>query len=420
MADPRSELIRIDQKGVAHPIGVVASQRMRPHQGAYRLLPSPDHVVLMRYTGEDGVVDADDGAIVRLAGEIVAAGTICDIFALLAQTGWRGVLSVHQDSTTRSIYLDKGSVVGVKTNAAEERLGRVLYHYGKRSKEQLASVEYELKHGQRFGETAINLGYLSQEDIYKGFAKQITEVVVGAMHVSDGTYFFLDGFQDGETVSQHAVSINALLMDGVTRMDEMRYFEEKIPSSDHVPKPLSDRSPPPDNLVSLFAMVDGQKNVKVLGRLSGLGEFETTKRLYGLLQSKHISIKPPLYSEGPAAIVLAANEVLFAIFEHAQKTAIVAEIRQSLDGFKVGAGVFYDMLFQGAGPDHQGRLDVARVIGNAPMVAQGEDIKTSLRKLLFDYVSFALYSLGSLASGKPDIKLTPAVEAALSVLRPSS
>src|SRR5690606_29813380 len=114
MADNRDELIRIDSQGVAHPIGVVASQRMRAHEGAYRVLPAPSHVVLMRYTGEDGRVDEGDGAIVRVAGEITSTGTICDILALLAQTGWRGILSVHTKDATREIFMDQATVLGVK------------------------------------------------------------------------------------------------------------------------------------------------------------------------------------------------------------------------------------------------------------------------------------------------------------------
>ena len=93
MRDPRAELVRIDSHGQAHAIGSVASQRLRGHQGAYRLLPTPRHVVFMRYTGEDGERDASDGAVVRLAGEITAPGALCDIVALLAQTGWRGDLA---------------------------------------------------------------------------------------------------------------------------------------------------------------------------------------------------------------------------------------------------------------------------------------------------------------------------------------
>src|SRR5688572_21381209 len=137
MAGIRDELIRVDAQGVAHPIGVVASQRMRPHMGTYRVLPAPAHVIIMRFTGEDGQVDAGDGAIVRLGGEIVAAGTLIDIFALVAQTGWRGVLSVHQGEQERRIYIDQSNVIGVRSNVTDECLGRVMYRYGHISEEDL-------------------------------------------------------------------------------------------------------------------------------------------------------------------------------------------------------------------------------------------------------------------------------------------
>src|SRR5688572_23151646 len=104
MRDGRQELVRIDSRGEAHPIGVVASQRMRARAGAYRLLPAPGHVVFMRFTGEDGRRDAEDGAVVRLAGEVTAPGMVCDVLALLGQTGWRGELVVLEGDSVRSIF----------------------------------------------------------------------------------------------------------------------------------------------------------------------------------------------------------------------------------------------------------------------------------------------------------------------------
>src|SRR6187431_2392520 len=104
MKEARDELVRIDARGEAHPIGAVASQRMRARAGAYRVLPSPSHVVFMRYTGEDGRRDAEDGAIVRLSGEVTAPGALCDVLALLAQTGWRGELVVLDGDDVRSVF----------------------------------------------------------------------------------------------------------------------------------------------------------------------------------------------------------------------------------------------------------------------------------------------------------------------------
>jgi hypothetical protein len=394
MRDVRDELIRIDAQGVAHPIGTVASQRMRPHQGTYRLLPGPEHVVFMRFVGDDGQVDEGDGAIVRLAGEIAAPGTICDILALLAQTGWRGILCVHEDTTTRRLFIDRGNVIGAQTNAKRERLGQVMYRYGMLTEEELGRVEVGVGPGRRFGEVAIELGVVQKEQIYNAIRRQIEEVTFGAMAASDGTFFFLDGMDEAQLPVRQVVSLNALLMDGVTRLDEGKYFQQKIPSKDYVPERVEGTDPGPD-YAALWSRLDGRRSVEELGRITGLGEFETTKKLYALVQAKHVVIHPPRQSGGLEGIVAAANDVLSAAFRAAEETGQAEELRRSLEAFTVGAGVLYDLLFRGAGPDAQGRLGAERVAQNAPLVSRGTDPEQTVRQLLFDYASFALFSVGS-------------------------
>lgn len=418
MRDARDELIRIDAQGVAHPIGVVASQRMRPHRGTYRLLPGPDHVVFMRYTGEDGRVDDGDGAIVRLAGELTAPGTMCDVLALVGQTGWRGVLSVHQDDICRCLFLDQGTVIGVQTNAPDERLGQVMFRYGLLTEEQLERVAENTTQGRRFGEVALELGFLQKEDVYKAIRRQIEEVVFGAMTVSDGTFFFLDGFDDVQMPIRQVVSVNALLMDGVTRMDELKYFREKIPSKDHVPQRADGVESVAEEYQDVWVHVDGRNTVEEIGRITGLGEFDTTKKLYALAQAKQVIILPPRRTGGPSAVVEAANEVLVAAFQVAQRAGQAEELRSSLVSFAVGAGVVYDLLFQGAGPDADGRLDPAKVVANAAMVAPGEDPEATVRQLLFDYACFALFSVGSMLGKEGEGALQREVGEALSRLRP--
>jgi hypothetical protein len=390
---------------------------MWAHAGAYRVLPAPSHVVLMRYTGEDGKVDADDGAIVRIAGEITTTGTICDILALLAQTGWRGILSVHTTGATREIYMDQGTVFGVKSSDSEEWLGRVMYRYGHVSEEDLATIDKVVDGGKRFGEAAVELGMVTKDQVYKAFSQQITEVVVASMHVNDGTYFFLDGFHDSDLQTRQSVSVNSLLMEGVTRMDELTYFQQKIPTVEHVPAMTGQVEEPREEFMDVYQYVNGENSVRELGRLTGLGEFETTKKVYGLLQSKHVAIKPPKFSGGPVAVVEAANDVLTAAFRRATAAGRTQELRESLNTYVVGQGVFYDMLLQGAGPDAAGRLTADRVVDNAQMVAQGGNVELTLRKLLFDYVSFALFSLGSTLGEEQERMLQNEVDEALNTLR---
>jgi hypothetical protein len=418
MRDARDELIRIDAQGVAHPIGTVASQRMRPHRGTYRLLPGPDHVVFMRYTGEDGRVDEGDGAIVRLAGELTAPGTVCDVLALVGQTGWRGILSVHEDDITRSLYLDQGNVIGVQTNAPGERLGQIMFRYGLLSEAQLAEAEGHVTQGRRFGEVALELGFLQKEEVYKAIRLQVEEVVFGAMGVADGTFFFLEGLDEAHVPTRQLVSVNALLMDGVTRMDEVKYFQEKIPSKAHVPQRVEGVDKVAAEYQNVWAHVDGKTSVEELGRVTGLGEFETTKKIFALAQAKQVVILPPRRTGGPAAIVVAANDVLSAAFRAAEQDGQGEELRRSLSSFAVGAGVVYDLLFRGAGPDEYGRLDPERVAANAPLVAPEDDPEKTVRQLLFDYASFALFSIGAYLGKDREAALQRDVREALARLRP--
>ena len=417
MKDGRPELVRIDAQGQAHPIGNVASQRMRARAGAYRMLPAPKHVVFMRYTGEDGRRDVEDGAIVRLSGEVTAAGTLCDILALVAQTGWRGELVVLDGDEARSLFFEQGNVVGAVTNVEAERLGSVLYRFGAITGEQQAQVLAGMQGGKRFGETAIELGVLAQEQIYAYISRQIEEIVFATMTVDDGTFFFLDGFDDARLVSRHTMSANALLMDGVTRMDELRYFQQKIPSAEHIPFRVENRGIPSHEFQVVFAAVDGKLSVGEIGRHTGLGEFETTKALYALVQSQHVTIHQPRVSGGPTSLVSAANGALRAIFAAAQSAGKAEEVRTNLALFAVGAGV-YDILFRKAGPDESGALDAETVAANSVVVAGGADQDNLLRQMLHEYVSFALFSAGAALGSGAEGELVKLVAPALVGLRP--
>jgi CBS domain-containing protein len=419
MRDGKAELVRIDSGGVAHPIGAIASQRLRAREGTYRMLPAPEHVVFMRYTGEDGRRDAEDGAIVRLAGEVTAPGALCDVLALLGQTGWRGELVVLDGDDARSVFFDQGNVVGAVTNVETERLGSVLYRYGVIDADARDRVMEVVKQGKRFGEAAIELGVLTQDQIYSSISKQVDEIVFAIMTVGDGTFFFLDNFDEARLVSRHTVSANALLMDGVTRMDEMRYFRQKIPSAEHLPVKNDGRGAPDDEFKVAYAAVDGRSSIGDIGRVSGLGEFEITKQVYGLVQSGHVSIHPPRAAGGPTALVAAANGALTAIFRVAASAGRAEEVRSGLSSFAVGAGV-YDMLFRNAGPDASGALDAEAVAHNSAIVAGGGAADNLLKQMLHEYVAFALFSAGAALGSSAEAELSKQVGPALQSLKPQA
>jgi hypothetical protein len=418
MHDPRDELVRVAATGEAHAIGRTASSRLRAREGTFRILPAPQHVIFMRYTGEDGRRDDWDGSIVRLAGEITHPGALCDILAMLAQTGWRGQLFVLEGERQRSLYFDQGNVLGVTTSVETEHLGSVMYRFGALGHAEYLATQQRIERGERFGDVAVALGFLTREQIYTYIRRQIEEVAFAALAVSDGMFYFLDGFDESRLASGQAISANGLLMDAVTRLDEMKYFRVKIPSKDHVPVRVEGREPPSeDSGGGCYLAIDGKRSIEEIGMFTGSGEFAVTRQIYALVQSKHVLIRPPRLG-GPAASVETANEALRLVHAAATVGGCWPDVAKGLSSFVLGAGV-YDILFVGAGPNERGELASERVAENSLVVAAGADPEDLVKQLLHEYVSFALFSAGGLLGATLEEPLRREIAPYLALLRPA-
>lgn len=416
MRKPQDDLVFIDERGVAQPHGEHAGTQMRARAGAYRLMPTPNHVVFMRFTGQDGRRDEEDGAIVRLAGEITHPGTMCDVIALIAQANWRGELTVRDGEHVRSIFIDSGNAVCATSDVDEERFGKIMYRFGAIDEFQLRhTLDKQKESGLRFGDMAVELGISNHSQVYQYLGKQAEEIVLASMQVGDGMFCFLDGFDDEAVPFHHSLSLNNLLMDGVTRMDEMRYFRQRVPSGDYVPDRVEGRTEPPKEFRAIYEAIDGVLSVIELGRVLGLGEFQTTKQLFQLIQSKHVAMQKPRMRGGPLEVVETANAVLQQIHQEADSGGKGTVLRNNLASF---VDPTYEQLFSRAGPAEKGAFEAQRVVDNARALFAGANIERQLKELLYDYVSFALFTAGSLVRRSKDQSLSKQVEPLMSRLRP--
>ena len=415
MRHAQDELVWIDGKGVAHPLGDVAVQRMRGREGAFRLLPTPDHVVFMRFTGEDGRRDAEDGAIVRMAGEIIGPGVVGDVLALLATSGWRGELVVLDGQSSRSVFFEGGNIRGVRTTVDDESLGALLFRYGLLDEEQLASILARMAHGERFDAAALALGFVREEQLFEHLHRQLDEVIHGMLTVADGTYCFLDGFDDAAIPHRRTAPALSVLMGAAARLDEMRYFRSRIPSGEHVPERLTGAAAIDPELAPLWQLIDGARSVEEIGRLSALGEFEVTKQLYRLVQAKHVAITPPRFHGGALEVAETANAILRRIHQEADQAGRGTALRTAVAAFAHGR---FARLIAGAGPFEDGAFNARRLVANAVAHAGEAGAYGYAADTLHDYASFALFTLGASLGADAERRVAQAVEPLLARLRP--
>jgi hypothetical protein len=265
----------------------------------------------------------------------------------------------------------------------------VLYRYGALTEEQVESTAKAVTTEVRFGEAAVKLGYLTRERLFALVGKQTEEIVYNVLRVGDGMFYFLESYDEARLTSRQNLSVNSLLMEGVRRMDETKYFRERVPSDQHVPARLPDRSPPEEEFLKVYEAIDGVRSVSDIGRVVGQGEFEVTQALFQLVQSGRVVVHAPRPT-GPAAIVALFNEAMTSIFDEIAAIERAGELKEQLASFATGAGV-YDALFRGAGPAEDGTLDGPKVAENVEVLVGPQQAEQMLAQWLYEYASFAVF-----------------------------
>ncbi|WP_394828869.1 DUF4388 domain-containing protein [Pendulispora albinea] len=225
----REDLLRVDVTGTVHPVGRTASQQLRSRAGEWRALPSPKNLIVMRS-------EEDNAPVLKLAGEIRTPGALCDVVALIAQSSWRGELQVLEDEGWRSLSFDAGKLVSAASTVPSERLGETLYRFGVLTREDLERVILVSNaSGKRLGEAAIELDFVTAEELYPMMSRQAEEIFYGALRVGEGMFYFYDRYDEKSLLRRSNLHTASLLMEGARRMDEMRFFREKIPNDSYVP-----------------------------------------------------------------------------------------------------------------------------------------------------------------------------------------
>jgi hypothetical protein len=404
----RDDLLRVDSTGAMHPVGREASQQLRPKAGEWRLIASPKELIVARsMTWGD--------AVLKLAGEIKSPGALSDIVALAAQSGWRGELVVLSESGSRSFYFDSGTLIAATTTVPEERLGETLWRFGVITREQLETIVHvTAETGKRLGEAAVEMGIVSAEKLFAMMAQQVEEVFFAAIHVSEGAFYFFDRFDEKHILRRHSMNAGGLLIEAARRMDEMRFFREKVPSDTYIPTPVAGKKPA-DELANVFLQCDGKRSIADLGRATGKLEFDVTRAVFQLVSSGCVVVVAPS-PRGPEAIVETVNPALAAVHERCDAVGKGAELREGLSRFATGGGV-YDPLFMGAGPQKDGTLKPDRIGRNIAALA-GEDADAWLVELMNDYVGFAVFQAESVLSREAQATLLAEVMELLKPLRP--
>ncbi len=408
--DPGDVFVEPDGSLTVNSSAAVAKLQSKP--GEYSLLPSPPDLILLRRTAS-----LQSSSRVLLAGEITERGTILEILQFITQANWTGEFLVVDGEVHRSILFDTGTVILATSNAPPERLGEILYKHGKLSRAQFDEALRLMGPTRRFGDIVVTKGWIKPNDLFAMLQRQVEEIFYNTLSTARGTFLFARGIDAAAIPVRVNLSAGGLMMEGVQRIDEWAYFRAKIPDAHVVLVPVAGRDAGEiPHGARLLAELDGVRTLEDVARITTLGEFETTKAAFALLQAGVVHARRAATArDGLVAHADGFNEVLRDVHATVDRAGVGNEARDTLSMFLQGGGAF-DALFENAGPLADGSFDSDKIVANVGAL-QTDDPARVVLQAMHDYVAFALFAAGSVLKREEHQSLARRVQEQLTKLR---
>ena len=268
-----------------------SSPQRLDHGGAtYALLDvSPDLLVALQERSAGLLAEARALA----SSDAVLAGDLsvfppADLLNFLHNGERDGVLLARSEGFERTVALIRGNVAWASSSSPGERLGEVACRTGlvERSRlQQILGSERDPLDRRRIGQVLVDSGAMQPQDLPRVVRQQVVEIFLGLLVARSGAFVFLRGCDPSRLPSNFALDTEALLLDGLRRLDEMELFRGRVPGL--WVRPRRTTVSPADELSEdaqlLLATADGKRTLARIAADTALGEFEATRVAYRLV-----------------------------------------------------------------------------------------------------------------------------------------
>ena len=166
--------------------------------------------------------------------------SLADIFQLIGLQRKTGILTLTGKEDTVSILFEAGRIVGAESEIKhlEDRLGHVLVKTQKLAPAALTRfLRMQKETGQRLGTILLRQKAITLEDLTRALQLQVTTILFRLFRWCDGHYHFGQSEQiDFERECFEPIPVEDILMEGLRILDEWPLIEKRVPSFDQIYK----------------------------------------------------------------------------------------------------------------------------------------------------------------------------------------
>ncbi|MDA8242004.1 MAG: DnaJ domain-containing protein [Nitrospiraceae bacterium] len=237
--------------------------------------------------------------------------SLADILLGLQRTLKSGTLSITSPKAVKKVYIDQGDIIFATSTADEDRLGDVLLQERLLTEEQYVlagKAKKETK--ERYAGILVRLGFIRPRDLKRVVRLQAQRTLERLFPTHDATFEFDEGsLPAGEVIRLHLSAADLIYKD--MKRSAADVLLQACPSERVV-----DFSPDPATLFQhirlaredrkIISYVDGKTSIMDILRLSPLGEEDTLRCLYALLEIGIVVLK----EEGEPSLGISYEEIL--------------------------------------------------------------------------------------------------------------
>lgn len=328
-----------------------------------------------------------------------------DILTFLSLIKKTGRLELHHQDVEKTFFWKRGEVVFAHSTDREESLGLFLLRNGKITPEQYKESVESLKPGSKHGKTLVKMGFITPKELWWGVKNQVLEIIYSAFSLNEGRFYFYE--MPDSLVRQSIVigtSTTSLIMEGIRRLDEWVRIRERIPRKEICFSRIDVHPEVLDNLElspvewKVMELIQPDRNVSDIIRLSGLSEFDTSRIILTLLTGQLIVVheESRIFDKEGEDLVILQDIIqgycdlyhhMFLDLKESLGPGKATEIfREVLERQQTSSGLFNELRFDEEGVLSSGGLmaNVAELPFEERMVVLDDALNTLLSYLLFE------------------------------------
>jgi len=291
-----------------------------------------------------------------------------DVLQLLATGKKTGVLECKSTSRHKEVAFKEGNIIYASSvNSEEDLLGNMLLKRGRISKDDLQrAIQLHKQTGRQLGTTLVDMGLFDKSEIGECLKLQIEEIVYNLFSWQEGDFSFIDGSSPKSAPFFIELNTMNVIMEGTRRIDEWMEIQKVLPPDTVLlriagsPKVNRDELTISVDEFRLLSLINGERTLPELTRLSPMGEFVTCRALYRLIVNSLVEVagkkesEREVEAEDEEEIVLTIVFKLYSNCFYQVRSRVERLLGQDNDTFPIFASQYRTGLsnyFPGADPD---------------------------------------------------------------------